>query len=56
MTDDEKKPKFDPDLSPEHETNKEAARVRRLTYDRLNRVYRDEDGCLVRDEFGQWLG
>ncbi len=49
------KPEFDPDLSSEHETNREAARVRGLRYDKRRRMYVDEDGCLVRDKFGQPL-
>lgn len=52
---DEPKPAFDPDLSPENPQNKEAARARRLVYDRRARVYKDEDGCIIRDEFGQRL-
>jgi len=51
----EQEPKFDPDLTPEHQQNKEAARARRLTYDRRKRAYVDEDGCLRRDRFGQPL-
>ena len=46
---------FDPDLSPENERNKDAARERNLIYDRRGRVYRDADGCPVRDKFGQPL-
>lgn len=44
------------DFSPQHETNREAARVRRLRYDRRRKVYIDCDGCPVRDKFGQPLG
>ena len=46
---------FDPDLSPDHETNKQAARDRGLRYDARKRAYVDQDGCLVRDRFGQRL-
>lgn len=51
----EQQPKFDPDFTPEHEQNKEAARVRRLKYDPRKRAYVDQDGCLRRDRFGQLL-
>lgn len=44
---------FDPDLSPEAEVNQDAADARGLTYDPRARVYRDEDGCPMRDEYGQ---
>lgn len=47
--------KFDPDLSPEHETNRRAAKGLKLTYDHGRRVYVDEDGCLTHDKFGQKL-
>jgi hypothetical protein len=50
------KPKFDPDLSPDNEANKEAAREHKLIFDRRAGVYRDPDGCPVRDKFGQPLG
>lgn len=52
----EKKKKFDPDLSPAHEINREAARDHGLYYDAKSKTYRDADGCLVRDKFGQRLG
>ena len=48
-------PKFDADLSPQHEDNREAARARRLKYSNRKRGYVDEDGCLIRDRFGQPL-
>jgi hypothetical protein len=47
---------FDPDFSPDHEINKEAAKAHRLRYDRRRRIYVDEDGCPTRDKFGQPLG
>jgi hypothetical protein len=48
-------PKFDPDLSKEHPTNQEAAKVRNLRYSKRHRAYVDEDGCPRRDKFGQPL-
>lgn len=50
---DKKLTDFDADLSPDHPSNQKAAEQRGLVYDRRERVYRDEDGCLIRDEFGQ---
>ena len=47
---------FDPDLSPDHEVNRDAAEEQGLTYDPEEAVYRDEDGCPVLNEFGQSLG
>ena len=47
---------FDPDLSPDSETNKNAAEERKLAYDPEESVYRDEDGCPVLDEFGHPSG
>jgi len=52
--DDEKK--FDPDLSPGSEHNRDVAKENHLIYDAVKRVYRDSDGCPVRDRFGQPLG
>ena len=52
--DDEKK--FDPDLSPGSEHNRDVAKENHLIYDAVKRVYRDSDGCPVRDRFGQSLG
>jgi hypothetical protein len=46
---------FDPDFSPHHEINQEAAKDHGLKYDSKNKVYKDEDGCLIRDRFGQRL-
>ena len=51
----ETKPDFDPDLSPEHFTNRKAARARNLAFDRRKRAYVDADGCMIRDRFGQPL-
>ena len=47
---------FDPDFSPCSEVNEDAAKERKLKYDPTESVYRDEDGCPVRDRFGQLLG
>lgn len=44
---------FDPDFGPKHPVNVEAARTKGLKYDSKKRAYVDEDGCLIRDEFGQ---
>jgi hypothetical protein len=49
-------PQFDPDFSPAHEINVEAARLRQLKYDSKRKVYVDEDGCPTLDRFGQPLG
>lgn len=46
---------FDPDFSPSNPVNVNAAKDRGLQYDPTGKVYRDEDGCPVRDEFGQQL-
>lgn len=47
------RPPFDPDFSPGHPVNRCAAEASGLRYDPVDRVYRDEDGCPVRDRFGQ---
>lgn len=52
---DDKEPKFDPDFSRHHEINREAARVRNLRFSLRHDAYVDEDGCPVRDRFGQPL-
>jgi hypothetical protein len=44
---------FDSDFSPEHPTNQEAAQQRGLVYNPDNESYLDEDGCLIKDKFGQ---
>ncbi len=51
-----KLPDFDADVGPDNPINQEAANARGLQYDRESGVYRDSDGCLVRDRFGQHLG
>lgn len=48
-------PRFDPDLPPDNVHNKEAARAHKLKYDPKKKAYVDEDGCLVRDRYGQPL-
>ena len=55
MEGDGEKKKFDPDLSPKSDHNKDAARQRGLTYDEKRGVYRDKDGALDLDRFGQPL-
>ena len=47
---------FDSDLSLQHLSNQEVARQRDLIYDSEKGFYIDEDGGLIRDEFGQELG
>jgi hypothetical protein len=47
---------FDADFSPDHETNKQAAKAHGLRFDRQRNVYVDSDGCPTRDRFGQPLG
>jgi hypothetical protein len=47
---------FDASSNPNSSMDREAANQRGLVYDSGERVYRDEDGCPVRDEFGQPLG
>lgn len=44
---------FDPDSSPDNPINREAAEQRGLTFSYHNNNYVDEDGCLVRDRYGQ---
>ncbi len=44
---------FDPDFSPDNLHNQEIARRLGLRYDSEKRSYVDEDGCLVRDRYGQ---
>lgn len=50
-----KLPDFDPDFSPDSEYNQEAAEARGLQFDPQSQQYVDDDGCPVRDEFGQPL-
>jgi len=53
MQDLDKKIDFDPDFPPENPVNRVAARQRGLTYNPQSKAYIDEDGCLIRDKFGQ---
>lgn len=46
---------FDPDFSPQHETNVEAAKAHGVTYRPDLRQYVDEDGCPRFDAYGQPL-
>jgi hypothetical protein len=55
MEEDKKKQEFDPDFSPQAIVNKEAAKDHGLNYDKKSGFYKDEDGCLRRDRFGQPL-
>jgi hypothetical protein len=48
-------PRFDPDLSPQHSVNVETAKTRNLKFDETSGFYKDADGALVRDRFGQPL-
>ena len=47
--------KFDTDVSPQHQTNQEAAKAHGLRFDERKQVYVDAEGALVRDKFGQRL-
>ncbi len=47
---------FNSDFLPNHPSNQEAARQRNLRYGFFRGFYVDEDGCLIRDRFGQELG
>jgi hypothetical protein len=51
----EKLPEFDADFSPDNPQNRAAAEARGLSYNTARKAYVDEDGCLIRDEFGQPL-
>ena len=44
---------FDSDFSPEAEINRRAAQSHNLRFNSRTRQYVDEDGCPVRNEFGQ---
>lgn len=46
---------FDADLPPTHPANKKAADDHQLTYKPDLRAYVDQEGCLIRDDFGQLL-
>lgn len=44
---------FDADLPPNNPINIKAAAQRGLVFDITKEVYVDEDGCSIRDEYGQ---
>ncbi len=48
-------PNFDRDMSPNYFVNRAAARVRNWTFDPTKNMYRDKDGALIADQFGQLL-
>jgi hypothetical protein len=56
LEDKAKEPRFNPDWSPNHPHNKEVARRLGLTYDPSLQMYVDDEGCLIRDRYGQPLG
>lgn len=49
------KPRIDPDVPHYEEHNQDAARQLGWRYDKRNRRYRDSDGELIADRFGQPL-
>ena len=49
----ENKVEFDPDFSPNNPINIKAAQDHNLTYYPERKCYVDDDGCEVRDCFGQ---
>ncbi len=51
----EQAPEFDADLAPDNQQNQEAAKFSGLWWNPHERTWDDEDGCPVRDEFGQPL-
>lgn len=48
-------PNFDPNLSPRAFVNRASARVRGWTFDHGKQQYRDKDGSIIADKFGQLL-
>lgn len=48
-------PNFDKELSPVAPVNRAAARRRGWAYDHTQHAYRDKDGSLIADRFGQLL-
>ena len=46
---------FDAYFSHQNLVNKEVAKERNLRFDNRKGFYVDEDGCLIRDRFGQPL-
>lgn len=51
-----KEPRIDPSTSPYTPHNRDAAKELGMRYDTKRKVYRDSDGCVVADKFGQPLG
>ena len=49
-------PRIDPSTSPYTPQNKDATKELGLHYDSKNKCYRDSDGCVIRDRYGQPLG
>lgn len=49
----QKIPDFDPDMRPQHPTNRQAAKDRGLHWSSTRQAYVDVEGALVRDRFGQ---
>ncbi|TSC71125.1 MAG: hypothetical protein G01um101449_110 [Parcubacteria group bacterium Gr01-1014_49] len=49
----DKKPRFDADLTPQHPDNQRAAAAHGLRFDAKKGAYVDPSGCKVRDRFGQ---
>mgnify|MGYP001561548144 CR=1 FL=1 len=52
---DRPKDEFDPDLRWDNPVNLRVAETRGLRYDPKSKYYKDADGCLVRDSYGQSL-
>lgn len=49
----ERRETFDPDLPPDNIHNRDAAKAHTLRFDSKKRAYVDDEGCLIRDKFGQ---
>jgi len=50
------RPEIDADLSPKNLHNVEVAKRLNWKYDERRKMYRDKDGYLIADKFGQPLG
>jgi len=48
-------PRFDSGSRPTSEQNRDASRARKLTWSPRRGYFVDDDGCLMRDRFGQRL-
>lgn len=46
---------FDPDSAPTSEQNRQAAEAEGLRWDPKSNCFLDEDGGMIRDQFGQRL-